>query len=423
MESSYTYLLVGGGVAAVSAAQTIRETDSSGAIALLGDDAHPPYDRPPLSKNMLSDDSFKPDDAESKYPDFYPKNRVELHTRTHVKSIDRANRKVTLESGEQVGYEKLLLATGSRPNPLPVAGGQRQGVHLLRSMDDSIAIRDALRRSRRVVIVGAGYIGVEVASGAVGHGKEVTIIEKSGHPWSRFASPELGQFIRHEYQKRGVRVLVNDEVAEIEGQSEAGPVSAVRTASGERVQADMVVAGLGVSLNIELARKAGLEVTADGVQVNEFLQTGDPHIWAAGDIACFQDIAMGKRWHLEHHLNAQWQGKAVGRIMAGGREPYNQVPYFFSDELDIHMILRGDPWGGRHTVVAGDMEAGEFIEFYHGPDGRLAMGIAISHDEKGLDPISDALEQLIRHKLNVKEHEGRIRAPGFQITSLPGAGA
>src|SRR6185503_4275414 len=179
-----------------------------------------------------------------------------------------------------------------------------------------------------------------------------------------------------------------------------------QTKGGASFDADFVVVAVGASLRTDLAKSAGLELgTRDGVLVDEYLQTSDPNIWAAGDIACFQDVALGRRWHAEHHLNAKWQGRAVGAVMAGDRKPYDQVPYFFSDFLDLHMVLRGDPAGSTdaESIVLGDLAGGEFVELYPGVGDRLRMGLAISHEEKTTDAISDKLEELIRAKANVGE--------------------
>ncbi|HZP83151.1 MAG TPA: FAD/NAD(P)-binding oxidoreductase [Chthonomonadaceae bacterium] len=419
MESRYEYVLVGGGLACVWAAQSIREQDKEGKVVIIGEEPHPPYDRPPLSKNFLTNDDMAIDDPYSKFDDFYPKNQIELHTATKVTQIDRHAQTVTLADGTTFGYGKLLLATGARARPLNVPGAERTGVFLLRHIEDAVKIREALRQSRRAVIIGAGYIGMEVAASARTRGLDVTIVEPESYPWSRFASEKLGRFMQRYYEQQGVQFVFGDSAAAFEGQGENGPVQTVRTKNGQQLPADLVVIGIGVDLNTELAQEAGLEVDAkNGVRVNEFLQTSDPHIWAAGDIAYFKDIALGKEWHAEHFLNAKWQGQAVGKIMAGENAPYDQVPYFFSDEFDIHMALRGDPQGGRNTVIVGDMDGAEFTELYYDDTGRLTMGIAISHEESKLDPISDTLERLIRAKVNLKGREAEIEAPGFDLNTL-----
>lgn len=419
MESRYEYLVVGAGPTSVWAAQSIRETDKEGKILIIGEDPHPPYDKPPLSKGMLVKDDMPVDDPYSKFDDFYPKNDIELRRRTRVTALDSANRTITLQDGSTLGYEKLLLATGSRPNNLDVPGAKRPGVHLLRSLEDSLAIRDALKKNPRVVIVGAGYIGLEVAASAKTRGLDVTVIETAAYPWARFGSERLGKFLLSYYEKQGVKFVLNDSVTAFEGEGDNGPVNAVTTRGGQRLPADLVIVGVGVTLNTELAKEAGLEVDEkEGIQVNELLQTSDPNIWAAGDVACFHDIALGITWHAEHHLNAKWQGQAVGKVMAGGKDPYDRIPYFFSDEFDIHVVLRGNPRAGKNSLVTGDMEGAEFVELYYDDAGKLTMGIAVSHDEPQLDKISDTLEELLRAGVTIKGREAEIQQPDFDLTSL-----
>lgn len=401
MAESIRYLLLGGGLASVWAAQTIRDHDAEGSILIVGMEKHPPYDRPPLSKESLVNDAFQPDDAYSKADGFYAEKGIQLRTGVRALSIDRAARAVALDNGETLHYEKLLIATGSTPRSLNVPGADLGGVYCLRTIEQSEAIRIAFQHSRRAVIVGAGYMGMEVASGALVRGLETTIVEHHSQPWARFASPTLGAFMQRYYESKGARFLFGETVTAIEGQ---GAVSAVRTQAGQRLEADVVVTAVGVTLNVDLPREAGLEMEGnDGVRVDEHLRTSDPAIWAAGDIASFNDVALGKRWRAEHFQNAKWQGRAVGAIMAGGEKPYDQVPYFYSDFLDLHMALRGDPAAGKQTRVLGSTDEAEFVELYPGDDGTLRMGIGISHVEKQLDPISDGLEKLIRAKARVAD--------------------
>jgi len=418
METQYKYVLIGG-MAAVFAAQNIREIDKEGNILLIGDEPHPPYDRPPLSKQMLAKDDYSPDDAYSKFDDFYPKNVIELRRAIRVTGIDPAAKSVTTDDGHNYTYEKLLLATGARARKLDVPGADRTGVFLLRTIENSVAIRQALQASRKVVVIGSGYLGMEVAADALVRGLEVTIVEAKGHPWPKFASEKLGAFMQQAYEAKGGRFVLGAEATAFEGDGENGPVHKVRLKDGQEIPADLAIVAVGAELNLDLAQAAGLDVDPkDGVKTDEFLQTSDPNIWAAGDIACFQDVALGKQWHAEHHLNAKWQGQAVGKIMGGERAPYDQIPYFFSDFLDLHMILRGDSGGGTKSVIAGDLAAGEFTELYMNDEGRLVMGVSISHEEPKLDPISDTLERLIRARVTIAGREAEIEAAGFELDSL-----
>lgn len=419
MQSRYDYVLVGGGVTSVWAALSIRELDKEGKIVILGNEPHPPYDRPPLSKNLLLKDGFQPDYAYSKDDHVYPDNQIEVHMATQVTKVDPKAKTVTLENGTTFEYGKLLMATGSTSRTLNVPGENRIGVFLLRQLDEGFAIRTAMQNSKRCVIVGAGYIGMETAAAARARGLEVTIIEPQDYPWARVGSEKLGRFMQKYYEGQGVTFLMGEEAASFEGEGEKGPVKTVVTKSGKQLPADFVIVAVGAQLNLDLPKETGLDVDdKQGVRVNEFLQTSDPNIWAAGDIACFHDVTSGQQWHAEHHLNAKWQGQTVGKIMAGSQEPYDRVPYFFSDEFDIHMILRGNAQAGKNSVLIGDVDGAEFTELYYNDDGVLTMGVAVSHDEPKLDALSDTLENLIRAKVNIKGREAEIQAPGFDLASL-----
>ncbi len=402
MAESTKYLLVGGGLAAVWAAQNIRERDQDGRILIVTQENDPPYDKPPLSKQYIAEDVAR-DDAYSKFDNFYPDNRIDLRKNSKVVKVDPGSRTVTVENGDTISYEKLLLAPGADPRELDVPGVELPGVYYLRTIDEALAIHNAAQKGKRSVHVGAGYLNMEVASGCLQRGCDVTIIEQEDRPWSRLASSKLGGFLRKQYEARGAKFLFNETVKAIMG---GGHVAAVTTGSNAQVEADFVVISIGASLRTQLAKDAGLAMgNRGGVLVDEYLQTSDPNIWAAGDIACFKDLACGRQWHAEHHLNAKWQGRAVGAIMAGERKPYNQVPYFFSDFLDLHMVLRGDPSNSTEseTVVLGDLEGGEFVELYPNREGVMRMGLAISHEEKKLDPISDKLEELFRAGARVRD--------------------
>lgn len=396
------YLIVGGGVAAAHASVGIRDLDTEGSVLIVGDEPTFPYDRPPLSKSLL-EGKTTPEDAESKDPSFYEKNGIEVLSGVRATSLDRAAKTVTLDNGETVQYERLLLATGAEAKRPDLPGVDLQGVLFLRKVSQSLAIRDALKTAHQAVMVGAGYIGTEVADRAIAAEVGVTIIEPSEYPWSKFASPVTGGHLRRYFEGRGASFRFGDQVAEILGE---GRVSGVRTKQGIEVPADLVVIGVGVELNLDLAKEAVLEIDEKhGVVVDETLRTADESIWVAGDIAAFYDTTIGKRWHAEHYLNGKWQGRQAGRNMAGAGEAYAKVPYFFSDMVETHMVLRGDPQGGKSAKVFGDAMSGEFTELYAREDGTLAMGLAFSADEKKLDPIADKLEEWVLAKRKVSEIE------------------
>jgi 3-phenylpropionate/trans-cinnamate dioxygenase ferredoxin reductase subunit len=328
--------------------------------------------------------------------------------------LDRQSRVVELADGTRITFEKLLLGTGARPKRPVIPGIELPGVHVLRQMDDSLAIRDAIGSARQAVMLGTGYIGMEVGSACFARGVKTTLVDPGEHPWGKFASPTTGHFLRTQFEKRGATFMMGDQVVAFEGD---GKLQRVRTKAGQVVDADLAVVGVGVTLNVDLAGAAGLELDEKhGVVVDKYLRTADPDVFAAGDIAAFDDIALEKRWHAEHYLNGKWQGKQAGRNMAGANEPFDKIPYFFSDMADLHMILRGDPQGGKPAKVLGDVDGGTYVELYAREDGTLAMGLAFGAEEPWLDAVSDRLEEAIR-----------LRAPFASLTeasfALPGTKA
>ncbi len=399
------YLLLGGGVASAQAATAIRAADPDGRIVLVAGESHKPYDRPPLSKGVLKG-TMTPYDAESKADDFYEKANVQLMTGVLATAIDRKNKKVTLADGQEIAYGRLLLALGAEAKKPSFPGGDLPGVWTLRKVEDSTGLREQFEKKLRVVIVGAGYIGVEAGAAALLHGSSVTLVDPSGQVWSKFASKETGGHVQMFLEGKGAK-FVFEEVSEIvQGHGEL----TVRTKGGE-YPADLVLAGVGATLNVELPAAAGFEMDPKhGVVVDGSLRTTtDPHVWVAGDIAAFHDVAMNKHWHAEHYLNAKWQGLHAGREMGrdavGGHqpEPYDRVPYFFSDILEAHMVLRGDPQSGKPARILGDLAAGEYAEFYAREDGSLSCALAFSFDGDKADRLGDEFEGLIRARPQVSD--------------------
>ncbi|MDX1932417.1 MAG: NAD(P)/FAD-dependent oxidoreductase [Capsulimonadales bacterium] len=404
----FDYLLIGGGIASVAAAQSIRERDG-GSILILKDEPRPPYDHPPLSKDYLKRREIGEGEAYSKEETFYRQRGIDLRTGVRVTAIDTSAQTVTTDRDERLHYGKLLLATGSSARRLEVPGAHAPNVFTLRTLDDSLALRQAFEPAQRVLVVGAGYIGMEVAAAAAQRGLQVTVVDPEPYPFRKFASETFGNFIKRYFTRKGVRFLLGNEVACIDCDPETGMAHSVCLKSGQPVPTDVVVTGVGAKLNLDLAISAGLETDeTEGVLADEFLRTSAPNVYVAGDIAYFKDIILGKRWHAEHHLNAKWQGEAVGRNLAGEVEPYNRVAYFFSDLFDIHMILRGDPKGGEGRALLGDIEGAEFIELYGDEEDRLTMGVAVSRDETKLGGISDTLDRMIRERVSIPQAVSRL---------------
>lgn len=391
------YLLIGGGRTSANAAQAIRENDPDGSIAIVAGENRKPYDRPPLSKNFLEGRPPSPEDVESKGDDFFDKFNVQLWQGAFAENVDAELKLVTLADGKRFEYGKLLLATGAWPIELKIPGSDRDEVLYLRTVDDSIKIRDAAKEGKSVVAIGGGFVGVEVASTLSKLGLKSSLIARENRLWSKFLSEASGKWLQRYLSGKGIDVRLDSEAAAIED-------GGVRLASGDTIPADLVVVGVGVRLNLGLARDAGLEIDEKhGIVTDASLRTSDPNIWAAGDVAAYEDVNFGKRWHLEHYMNATWQGTHVGKNMAGANEPFTKIPYFYSDLLDLHFVLRGDPQGGESAKTIGDLESGEFVELYTYDDGRLAMGIVFSHDDKKPDEVGDKLEQYLLEKRHIDQ--------------------
>jgi 3-phenylpropionate/trans-cinnamate dioxygenase ferredoxin reductase component len=396
----FRYVLLGGGVASVTAAMGIREHDKEGSIAIVRDEPTAPYDRPPLSKGFLRIPEMGLDDVSSKFDSFYPDNGIELITGRTALKLDRASKTLELDSGETVGYEKLLFATGERAAIPRVSGVDLPGVFPLRSIAHAEAIREALTTANSVLIVGAGYMALELAGTCLKMGKKVTIVAQDTHPWSLFASPTTGAFLIAYFVKLGITWHLGTTLTTIE------PGLQATTLSGETIPADVILLATGGIPNGELAADAGLAMSGASVVTDEFLQTSDPNVWAAGDVAHLHDLALGCSWCAEHHLHAKWTGQAAGANMAGANEPYDKVAYFWSDFHEHHMILRGLPGPNAVTRVIGDPASGNYVELYGDATGALRMGIALHADEPKLDPISDRLAELIRARVQVDSVDG-----------------
>ena len=407
MPDTIPYLLIGG-YAAAQAAFAIREREQDAQIVLLCAEKHPPYQRPPLSKQMLFEEGYQPDNILEASLEEYAAKNIELRMGAVATKIDRAERQVQLLSGEVLNYDKLLFAPGAQAKKPDMPGAALSNVYYIRTLEDGVDLRNAIAQGGKAVVIGGSYLGLEAASGCLKRGVDVTIVDSHPGPWAKFASEGLQQFLKSEFEKRSAHLIFDEKVAGISGEDKA---TGVPTSGGE-VACDFVVAATGATLNTELAKDAGLEVDkTHGIVVDETLRTQDPHIWVAGDCACYPDKTVGKPWHAEHYMNALWQGKLAGRNMTGANEAYDEVPYFFSDLLDLHMVLRGSPGAGKSKAVVGSMERGEFVELYADEEGTLKMAVALTHDAHKSEAVAAVLARLVRGKpaatsLDEKDFEG-----------------
>lgn len=335
-------VIVGAGHAGGVAAATLRQTGFAGAITLIGSERHPPHERPPLSKELLAG-AIPVEKTYLRPAAFYGDNRIDFRPGETVTAIDRAAQRITLASGIVVPYDNLLLTTGARARRLSLPGADHPRVLYLRDITDSLALREHLNAGVRVAVIGAGFIGLEAAAAARKRGAHVTVLEIQREPLQRVCPPEIGQFMAALHRRNGVDLRTAISITAI---VDADGALALHLADGSTVAADIVLAGIGAQPNVELAQAAGL-VVEDGVVTDEFGRTSDPHIFAAGDVTRHFNPLLGRKIRLEAWQNAQNQAIAVAQIMAGGDQPYAEVPWFWSDQYDVNLQIAGAPehWG------------------------------------------------------------------------------
>ena len=388
MPGGPAYVIVGASLAGAKAAETLREEGFDGTIALIGQETERPYERPPLSKGFLLGKAAK----SSIYvheEGWYAGHGVNLLLGSTVTAIDRAGSRVELADGSAISYDRLLLTMGASPRTLDVPGGDLGGVRYLRTAGDSERLGAALADADRVVIVGAGWIGLEVAAAAREQGCEGTVVEPEPGALLRSLGPELGGIFADLHRAHGVTFRFGEGVSELRGSG--GRVAAVITSSGAELPADLVVVGIGAVPNTALASVAGLEVD-NGILVDAALRTSDPAIWAAGDVANAFNPLFGRRIRVEHWANALNGGPAAARSMLGQEVSYDRVPYFYSDQYELGMETSGLPEPGRYDeiVYRGDTEGLEFIAFW------LVSGAVVAGMNVNVWDVTDDIGALIR---------------------------
>ena len=366
---SGTIVIAGAGHGAGQVVASLKQHKFDGRIVLIGDEPYLPYQRPPLSKKFLAGE-LPPERLYFKPASFYDDPRIEVLQETRITSIDRAAGTVTTDGDQEIHYDKLVLALGSRVRDVAVEGAGLPGIHYLRSIADVDAIRKDMSRSKNAVIVGAGYIGLEVAAVCCQHGLQVTVLEMEDRVMSRVVSPHVSDYYQLRHTERGVRLLLSTGLAGFEGRRR---VRQVLTADGQKIPADFVVVGVGILPNMELAAEAGLDV-ADGIVVDDRCQTTDPDIYAIGDCTFHPNDIYGRRLRLESVHNALEQAKTAAGNICGVESHYCQVPWFWSDQYDIKLQIAGLSEGYDDVVLRGDPSVGSFACFY------LADGVLIAVD-------------------------------------------
>jgi 3-phenylpropionate/trans-cinnamate dioxygenase ferredoxin reductase subunit len=376
--------IVGTGQAGFQAAASLRQEGFAGRIVLIGDEPVPPYQRPPLSKSYLAHESGL-DELWLRPETFYTQHQIEVLAGESVTAIDRAERRLQLASGAKLAWDHLVLATGARCRPLPVPGAELDGVLPLRTLADADILRERLDLVRDIVVVGAGFIGLEFASVAIARGASVHIIEVTQQPMGRVVSTTISKFFTDVHRAWGAQVLLGTGVTRILGAG--GRVSGVETSDGRHLPADLVLICIGVIPNAEIAREAGLAVD-NGIVVDEQLATADPAILAIGDGANFPTPFASGRVRLESVQNAVDQARSVAAYVVGKREPYDKVPWFWSDQGDLKLQIAGITAGHDTAVLRGDPDGGHFSVFCYRA-GRLV----------GVESVNQTADHVVARRL------------------------
>jgi len=408
MVNSAGIVIVGASLAGATAAQSLREEGFTGRVTLIGDEPHRPYERPPLSKGYLLGDSDR--EKVFVHPDgWYAEHDIDLRLGTPVTRVDRAERTVTLADGSHVGYDALLLTTGSTPRRLQVPGADLGGVHYLRRLEDSERLKSAFARGPRVVIIGAGWIGLEAAAAARAAGLNVTVLEQAELPLLRVLGRDVAQVFADLHRHHAVDLRCAVQVAAITGHD--GRVTGVTLGDSSQVPADLVLVGVGITPNAQLAEDAGLE-TGNGIVVDAQLRTADPVVYAAGDVANAYHPWLARHLRVEHWANARRQGKVAARSLLGQDAVYDRLPYFFTDQYDLGMEYTGfvEPDGHDRTVLRGDVAGREFVAFWLA-DGRVLAGMTVNTWE-----VTEAIEGLIRSGRSV-DHR-RLADPDLPLDAV-----
>jgi 3-phenylpropionate/trans-cinnamate dioxygenase ferredoxin reductase subunit len=402
------YLLIGGGLASFHAARQIRNADPQGSVLLVSEEPLPPYDRPPLSKEFLTGKKLEAEIIFQTAEALHEQN-IELALGCAVEGLDPAMSTALLAGGEEVRFERALIATGGRPIRLKVPGAALEGVHYLRTVSDSAALAADAGRSKEAVVIGGGFIGIEVAASLRQLGLEVTVVEALPYIWARFANPTLSDFVKNYCSERGVLFLTDERLSEFRGDSR---LEAVVTASGKVLPCQVVCVGVGIVPNVELAQNAGLAVD-NGIVVDGRMETSAPGIFAAGDVVNFFDPVFGKQRRVEHWGHAEYTGQIAGRNMAGGDQQYDFLTYVWSDIFDLHLEFAGDESEHEKVLLRGRPEDGSFLMMY------LKGGTVTAFFAVNVPPREFAVvRQLIRQRKDVSGRESDLEDAAFNLRQL-----
>jgi 3-phenylpropionate/trans-cinnamate dioxygenase ferredoxin reductase subunit len=408
MSREQTHVIVGASLAGAKAAETLREEGFDGRIVLVGSEAERPYERPPLSKDYLRGEAGR----EKVYvhsEGFYAEQDIELRLGRTAVGLDAANARLKLDDGEELSYDRLLLTTGAEPRRLEVPGAELDGVFYLRSVQDSDALRERIDGGGAVVVIGAGWIGAEVAASARQRGLDVTVVEPASVPLERVLGTEVGAIYRDIHADHGVRLLLGTGVEAFEGD---GFVERVRTSDGRLVDCDFVVVGVGVEPRTALAADAGLAIS-NGILVDERLRASAPGVFAAGDVANAMHPFYGEPIRVEHWANALNQGPAAARNMLDQVSAYDRLPYFFSDQYDVGMEYSGYARTWDRVVFRGDIATREFIAFW------LLGRQVVAGMNAGVWDVTEPIKRLIGERIAVDDRQ--LADPDVPLDTLASA--
>ncbi|WP_343572179.1 FAD-dependent oxidoreductase [Mycobacterium sp.] len=397
MADSQTFVIIGGGLGGAKAAEALREKGFDGQVVLLEDEEYLPYERPPLSKDFLAGTKSLKDFTVHDWQ-WYRNNKIDLRTSTEALSIDPTAHTVTLSDDTSLHYDKLLLATGSRSRWLSIPGADSTGVHYLRHYDDASNLDTSLKEGSSLAVIGAGWIGLEVAASARQRGVDVTVVETAKVPLSGAVGEEVGTVFAQLHRDHGVDLRLETEVTEIT--TEDGKATGLKLGDGSTILADRVLIAVGAQPNIELAERAGLPTEGGGVLVDASLRSGNPDIYAVGDIAAAEHPLFEERVRTEHWANALNQPEVAVAGMLGEPGEYQELPYFFTDQYDLGMEYAGHAPNCQRVVFRGDKAAREFVAFWLDNDNRVLAGMQVN-----VWNALDDIKSLIREKAPVDPHK------------------
>ncbi|AWR95599.1 NAD(P)/FAD-dependent oxidoreductase [Acidianus brierleyi] len=408
MEKTCKYLIIGSGVAGYNALKELLSIRPDSRIILVSKDRNYPYDRPPLSKEYLRGKIDK-EMLFYESPDFYKKDNLEILLNKEVLKIDIGDRVAILTDGTEIEFTKALIATGGRPRKLNIQGEEKKGVHYLRTLDDADSIKNDVISTKTPVIIGGGFIGMEVASSLTILGLRPIVIEVKPYIWNTFVDEKISKFIQQYFENKGVRFLINESVKEIYGSDK---VDGVITESGKKIETNFVLISAGIIPNTEIAERSKINVN-NGITVNEKLETSALGIYAAGDVASIFEPIANKRKRIEHWNNAEYTGKLVAHNMLGKEETYNFISTVWSDIFDLHIESAGDTMDYDEYLIRGSFEKPSFSVIY--VKGGIVKGyLSINRKVKEIA----ALNKIIEKKVDVSNRKNSLVDESFDLQKL-----